>query len=146
MPWITPITDRIQEDVDFAKENQSSTSDLKGAWNISDINRIIDNTIYLRNLLFENGYNITIIEQSHIVESDIPYITSFIKVLKDNIKSLVDGFYSRGNPVIDYSQFPTFTMANNLEINLEITNSLLNSMIAELKYCGEPKCNDDIIL
>lgn len=146
MAWSIPITDRTQSDVDYALENQSSASDLKGAWNISDINRVIDNSIYLRDILISYGYDISFTDQTHLTEADIPYITSVIKVLKDNVKALVDGFYSSGNPTISYSALPNYTMANDLETNLVITKTLIENMIEEFVYCGTFYCGEDLIL
>ena len=51
MTWTTPITDRTFEDVKYAFENQNLSTDLKGAWNVSDTTRIINNMLYLRNLI-----------------------------------------------------------------------------------------------
>lgn len=146
MSWITPIIDRTQTDVDYAKANQNSSSDLKGAWNISDVNRIIDNTIYLRDILKNYNYDVGFDNQSHVTESDFPYILSFMKILKDNVNSVVNCFYKYNNPTINYSNTFNFNDANNIEINLNITNTLLENMINELLYSGEPYCSDTITL
>lgn len=146
MSWTTPITDRTEDDVTYALENQDSVSDLKGAWNISDANRVIDNSIYLRDLLNSYGYTVSFADQPHLTVSDFPYITSVIKLMKDNIQLLLDAFYTEGNPSLTYSQYANYNSANSMEINLDITNTLLENMIAELIYCGEPYSGDDIIL
>ena len=137
MAWTTPITDRTQADVTYAKANQNNVSDLKGAWNISDANRIIENTIYLKDLLIANGYPCSITNQALFVETDLPYVESKMKILKDNVQSVIDSFYKATNhPIIVYGMNFNYQNANDLELDLDLTNQLLQNMILELKYCG----------
>ena len=140
MAWTTPVIDRTQSDVDYAIANQNSASDLKGAWNVSDANRVIDNTLYLKELLNAQGYYFPYTAQSHITETDFPYKTSFVKVMKDNINNMVSAFYSSGNPVITYNTNPNYITANNMEINLKTTNELLILMIQSFRICGTFAC------
>lgn len=71
MTWITPITDRTQEDIEILKKyeligyNNLSESQkeiwrlgMRGALNATDLNRIEINTQYLANLLDVNGLEI----------------------------------------------------------------------------------------
>ena len=58
MSWSSPIFDRTLSDVEYAFQNQSSALNLKGAWNISDANRVIDNCKYLETLLNDLGYTV----------------------------------------------------------------------------------------
>lgn len=146
MAWIEPIIDRTQYDVLYAMQNQSSIEDLKGAWNVSDVNRIINNVNYLHGLLGIHGYNSTITPQSEFVISDLPYVTSKIKVIRDNINAIVNSFYKLGNPIIRYGDIFDYNDANSLEQNLKITNDLLESLILDLKYSGNFYSGEEIIL
>lgn len=145
--WDTPIVDRTQADVTTALSGQSNVSDNKGAWNISDANRVIDNSIVLRDILVKNGYNISFTNQPHMSMDDVPYMTSFMKVLKDNIMALVNGFYKlTESPTISYANYLNYTIANNMELNLNITNTLLENMINELDFSGEPTAGEQFYL
>ena len=45
--YITPITNRTQADVEYARQNQSDlTNKNKGAWNYTDCNRVCNNLKY----------------------------------------------------------------------------------------------------
>ena len=144
--WTTPITDRTANDVAYAKANQNESADLKGAWNISDANRVINNTIYLRDLLNQYGYTVEFDDQPLLTEADFPYRDSVIKVMKDNINAVVNAFYEFNNPTIMYGTTASYTGANTMEINLDITNTLLENLISNLLYCGEPYSGDTITL
>ncbi|MCL2814383.1 MAG: hypothetical protein FWD23_07270 [Oscillospiraceae bacterium] len=45
--WINPITDRALSDVQYARDNPGLSANLKGALNISDLNRISGNLIWI---------------------------------------------------------------------------------------------------
>lgn len=146
MAWIEPIIDRTQEDVLYAMANQGLDQDLKGAWNVSDVNRIINNINYLHSLLGFYGYNSTITQQNDFIMSDLPHVNSKIDVIRNNINTIINSFYKRNNPTIRYGDVFDFNDANTLEMNLKITNDLLESLIAELKYSGTFVSGQDIIL
>lgn len=145
--WDTPITDRTEADVISAISGQSNIADNKGAWNISDANRIIDNTIVLRDILISNGYNISFENQTHLLVEDLPYVTSVMRVMRDNIMALVNGFYKlTESPNISYASYLNYTLANNMELNLSITNTLLENMILDLQFTGEPTSGEQFYL
>lgn len=58
MPLITPITDRTQADVDYARAHPDSPTVNKGALNHQDLNRIESNCEYLASQLNHYGYNV----------------------------------------------------------------------------------------
>lgn len=140
MAFITPIVDRTAEDVLYAMQNQNSTSNLKGAWNISDVNRIIQNVNHLKTLLESEGYSITIIPQSNFVMADLPYVNSKIDILRNNVNAIVNAFHKLNNPSIRYGNILDYTDANTLELNLQITNNLLEGLISSYRYCGTFIC------
>ena len=136
MAWITPIIDRTQQDVLYALANQNSTDNLKGAWNISDVNRIINNIDYLNTKLLEQNYTSGVSTQNNFVMTDLPYVNSKIDIIRNNVNKIVDCFYKMNNPNIRYGTVFDYNDANTLEINLKITNDLLESLIALFKYSG----------
>ena len=146
MAWSTPIIDRTLEDVEFAKANQNYTTTLKGAWNVSDINRVINNTKHLSDLLNANGYPNTIKSQGTFVVTDLPYVNSVMDVVRSNVQAVVNCYYKSGNPTIKYGNTFDYNDANALEINLDITNKLLTSMIDAYKYCGTTVCGETDVL
>lgn len=146
MPWITPITDRTLNDVQYAFSNQNEVSDLKGAWNPSDINRVINNVEYVKTLLNSYGYYPSITSMPTFTESDLPYITSVMNVLRTNVSNIVTSFYQLNNPNIGFGSTFDYVDANSLEINLSITNQLLENMIALFKYSGTFYSGEDLIL
>jgi hypothetical protein len=66
--WIEPIFDRIQADVDFAlqqiqrwrDEGSSDITDLKGCFNVSDMNRIENDIQFLSDNLSDLYYFSTV--------------------------------------------------------------------------------------
>jgi hypothetical protein len=147
MAWSTPIFDRQLSDVEYAMLNQNSTSDLKGAFNISDANRIINNTIYLRDLLNLYGYDVEQFpNQTLLTETDLPHVNSVIEVMKSNIIKVVDAFYKDGNPEITYGNILDYISVNAMELNLNITNTFLESMIASVILCGNYISGQSILL
>lgn len=146
MAWITPIIDRTSVDVQFAFDNQNDASDLKGAWNISDINRVINNIEYLKTLLNSYGYFPSITTMTPFTESSLPYISTVMNVIRTNVINITNSFYKLNNPNIRFGAIFDYTDANNLEINLKLTNDLLESMIELFKYSGTFYSGEDLIL
>lgn len=136
MAWITPIIDRTLSDVQYAIANQNDVSNLKGAFNIYDIDRIINNVEHLKILLNEYGYFPVITPLPSLSEGDLPYLSTVIDVLRTNVENVVESFYQLNNPTIRYGNVFDYNDANSLEINLKITNDLFASMIASIKYAG----------
>lgn len=55
--YITPITDRTQSDVEYAKQNQADLENKnKGAWNYTDCNRVCNNLKYAAEYMYEQGF------------------------------------------------------------------------------------------
>ena len=146
MAYTTPIIDRTQADVLYAISNQNAVADLKGALNVSDVNRIINNSIYLRDLLEENGFYADFTDQTLFTQATLPHIHSKIDIIKDNINLLVTSFYQFNNPVLHYGNILDYADVNAMEENLKITNDLISALILELRLCGYTTCGEDINL
>ena len=146
MAWITPIIDRNQMDVIYALANQNSVMGLKGSWNISDVNRIINNIQHLNTKLAEQNYYPNTNNIPNWVMTDLPHVNSKVDIIRDNVNKIVYSFYKLNNPNIRYGTVFDFNDANALEINLKITNDLLESLIANYKYSGTFSSGEDLVL
>lgn len=146
MSWSTPIIDRTYDDVLYAIANQTATIDLKGAWNVSDANRLIDNIEYLKLRL--NDYQIypVITPMSYFIQSELPYSSTRISTLKNNIINLVNSYYKMNHPVIRMGRILDYTDANAMELNLKLTNDLFDSMVKLYKYSGTFNSGQSIVL
>lgn len=76
-----------------SEEQTSWNNGLKGAYNISDINRVNDAVVYLQQLLLSCGYNITVSVGTDLVYSDL-YNEEYCLNYLANIQHLIDGYYT----------------------------------------------------
>ena len=82
--WTTPVYDRTLSDVTEVKNNPLS-SNTKGAFNCSDLNRIENNTIYVANLFEEvYGFSLNLITKTNWSIEDIPTINE-INRIRNNV-------------------------------------------------------------
>lgn len=126
--WQTPIYDRTQADVDAAKQqlrewriSGGTIVDLKGCFNISDLNRIEQNTEFLKDLLNSRGYQIVITTKYDWKYSDIPLKADISRVI-NNIDAIHKAF-----PITDFVDLPE-TISNYETVNL------LEKALAKLYY------------
>ncbi len=55
--YITPITDRTQRDVEYARTHQADLKNKnKGAWNYTDMNRVCNNLKYAAEYMYEQAF------------------------------------------------------------------------------------------
>lgn len=73
--YITPITDRTRNDVEYARLHQNDlVNKNKGAWNYTDANRVCNNLKYAAEWMYDQGFLSTPYEisvKTNWVESDI---------------------------------------------------------------------------
>ena len=165
MAWLNPIIDRTEIDVNLIKQlsedikqigwsnaTQSQrddwNSDNKSCLNYSDLNRIQDNIIYLRDWLESTyGLNITIDDgyTTWILTSDI-FIENLNKI-RDNIVLLIEGSYSYPTtPIIEYNNPCDLDDVNDIERNLYDLYVILEQIPSMWKNCGTFTCGQNIIL
>ena len=121
--YITPITNRTQADVDYAKTHQNDlVNKNKGAWNYTDLNRICNNLKYATEYMYEQGFLLTPYslqmkldwKETDIVTYEI-LNTMIVQVMND-LKT-----YSRPDlqwyPVISITNMD-YSLANWLERNI----------------------------
>lgn len=118
-------------------------SNPKGAYNISDLNRVGNNMAYLADLLNSYGYAVGISPKTDWVVDDIPTQSQMSQLLAD-LQALEDSYYTlTSTPAPPASMAKLFWYdANNIEQILLDINMLLENMIAQFKfsdtfYCGE---------
>jgi hypothetical protein len=153
--WIKPIYDRTRGDVSQAagmtdKINRSGLGSLtaeervlwdagmKGAYNASDLNRVENNTQYVRDLLFLHGYVAHIVTKTNWVKEDYPYKTELERYL-GNIKMLIRRytlFPSSPRPPETMDNL-MYTGANAIERILYDITQIIPLMTSYKLYCGE---------
>ena len=143
--WITPVFDRTQSDVDFAKQkiaewiladitgNPIVVYDLKGCVNTRDLNRIEGNIKYLADKFTQYQYSTDTSSKSW-KDSGLPTDRDVSRILY-NVKSLLEVYHldtERSVPM-DMSQYYEI---NTIENNLSTIKKLLDCMVNSFKKCG----------
>ena len=138
MAYTTPIYDRTTANVTSAKTNQASSTNLKGALNISDLNRIELNIEYLQQQLLLRGYHVDLEgNKTNWLMVDYIYLTDIDRI-RQNVINLVASYY-------DYLATPTIVLGNDkllvgdindLEKVIFDINQILERMVAYFRYCG----------
>ena len=121
--YITPITNRTQTDVEYARQNQSDlTNKNKGAWNYTDCNRVCNNLKYAAEYMYEQGfltepYSMQI--KLDWKETDIITYETLNSMIVNNMNNLKT--YSRPDltwyPIASIANMD-YTLANGLERNI----------------------------
>lgn len=90
--YITPITDRKREDVDYARIHQNDlVNKNKGAWNYTDANRVCNNLKYAAEYMYDQGflsspYSMQI--KTDWTESDVMTYEQLNTMIVDNMNNL----------------------------------------------------------
>ncbi len=146
MAWITPVFDRTQDDVDFAiskiqewkDSGVTDTTDLKGCFNVSDLNRIEGNIRYLADSLSELYYFATLTTKTWD-RSGLPSITDVNRIV-DNTRNLILSF-SEHAPELPTTLL-TITDVNCIEENLYKVKEILDGMIISFMECDTFECGE----
>lgn len=136
------IFDRTQDDVDRVSylanlwtengftgtttELSEWVSDLKGAYNASDLNRVGSAVEYLTDTLYSMGYNVPTVPKDDWTETDIP-MQSQMDIYINNIHLLRDILPYVAPDAPDAPENLTYEQANNIE---EILYRLENVLLA----------------
>ena len=128
------IYDRTQEDVNYALNNPSSTSFLKGAYNYTDLNRIEEWCEYLSTQLTSFSYPVSITTKTDWTMADFPTASQMNRI-RSNVKKIKDAYYSFTS-VPSNLNLMTYSKANQLEKVLAEINSLFNNMRNWFVYSG----------
>ncbi len=153
MSWKEPVFDRTKADVDFAiaqiKEWKKATGsisfkNLKGCFNVKDMNRIESDLDYLNNLLEDYYYGKVDFEPKHWDSEGIPDITD-IKRLTNGLKERLKSFEGITNPKVP-EQLLDYKEVNDYEELLFKLKRAIETMEKCFKKCGTFKSGQNIFL
>lgn len=126
--WIEPIYDRTYGNVTSVQSNPDQTNP-KGCWNVTDINRIYNNTLYCAEWMLEkrivrSAPSLTLFDDGYWTTNRIPTKTD-IDALINNVRLLIN--LSSTNPAIA-NELPTiytstqinYVLANQIEYALDL--------------------------
>ena len=156
----TLVTDRTAEDLarwlelrDKGFANMTVTEQqewlsgtMKGAYNVSDLNRVGACLNYLYDRLYGAGYigySDIFTAKSNWNNSDIPTVADMTEYLR--AVSIIRNALARfpGTPIAPTNaRGLSFIQANEIEKILQSVDTAVNNMIAAYRYCGEPICGD----
>lgn len=150
------ITDRTQADVDYVArlartgwanmtetEKTAWTSDLKGAYNASDLNRVGNAVRYVAGRLEEAGYIVGVSPRIDWAESDIPTESDLTAYLADvsAIRGVLD-VPTEVPPVPGSMAELTYEEANDIERILLAVDDLITRMVNAYFYANEIHCGE----
>ena len=135
--WISPVFDRTQSDVDYAKaqiKSGENLSELKGCFNVTDINRIENNTRYIADRLNVLSYANTITTKVWDI-AGVPDVSEVARLI-NNVASLINAYYlPEGAPSLPNTLL-TFEQVNSLEKMLYMIKHLLDEEENQFRYSG----------
>lgn len=146
MAWIEPIFDRIQADVDFAlqqiqrwrDEGSLDITDLKGCFNVSDMNRIENDIQFLSDNLSDLYYFSTVNTKTWD-KASLPTVVDINRMI-ENTRILVLSICE------DAPELPTtlvtFTDVNCIEGILNKLKMILDDMTASFLECDTFECGE----
>lgn len=146
--WITPIFDRTRADVDYAlskieewRENGSTdVYELKGCLNVSDINRIENNILYLSDNLSKLYYFPHAVVRSWDSKG-LPDMGDVQRIIGNVLKIIAAYTQSSDAPDVPGTML-TFEQINDIEKNLYLIKGILDQMITSFRECGTFVCGE----
>lgn len=128
-----------------ADEKAEWDSGMKGAYNVTDLNRVGNAYKYLQNRLSEAGYlqGYEIIPKTDWKASDVPTTADFKRYIR-SVNSIRNALTTLRTtpPQLDETGGIDFQEANNLEQILFDTEYLLNQLQAIYHYNGDIYCGE----
>lgn len=150
----TLITDRTQADVDrvlylqskgfaamtTAEQNEFLT-DMKGAYNASDLNRIGEACAFVRDKEISLALPVSssLIIRTNWAFGEIPTSADLSNII-NTINALKSALSLTTPETPATLNQPTFEVANRLEEILVMCNTLCENIVATYVYCGQPYC------
>ena len=149
MAWVTPIYDRMMSDVKFAlqkieewrKSGATDTTDLKGCFNASDMNRIEQNIKYLSDELAKLYYFASVSIKTWD-RSSMPTKADVDRIIS-NVNKIITSYYQTSDAPALPSTLLTITDVNSLEKNLYKIKMILDGMIFSFRECDTFYCGED---
>lgn len=135
---VAALTARVSAGTETAAELAEWLSDLKGAYNASDLNRVGAAVSYVAGRLNGYGYAVTVTAKQDWTISDIPTQESMTAYLADVAALRVAiAVMASTPPTPDSASGLTWQEANNIEQILLDVDELLTRMAAAWFYSGE---------
>ena len=142
--WISPVKDRTQSDVNYAIsqiKSGNNLNELKGCFNVTDINRIENNVRYIADRLNVLKYTNTIETKSWDMYG-LPNVTEITRLI-NNVSKIINAYYRpEGSPNLPNTLL-TFTQVNDLEKILYMVKHLIDNEENEFRHCGTFNCGED---
>lgn len=155
--WMPVITDRTATDANRVRalrakgwkalspeEQEEWLSNLRGAYNASDLNRVGHNVDYLAEMLNNAGYVVEVEPKLNWIRSDEPTPEQMERYLLD-VKALKEAFYGT-TPLPESSDNMNYSDANNIEKLLEEIFTYINRMREGYRKCGTFRSGQGVIL
>ena len=118
--------------------------ELKGCLNLLDLNRIEGNIAFLAELMESYSYAPNI-HSKQWTRADIPNQNDMSRII-ENIRALMDAFYSPDNPPSLPTTMLSYTDINAIEENLYLIKQMLDVMQTSFKKVGTIKSGSTTIL
>lgn len=146
MAWETPIFDRTQADIDFARRKirewkssgDRNTTNLKGCFNTLDINRIENNIQFLSDNLSELYYFSTVTTKTWD-KSGLPTVDDINRLIRNTL-TIISSICE------DTPELPTTLLTiedvNCLELNINKLKMILDNMTASFLECDTFECGE----
>lgn len=142
--WISPVYNRTQSDVDYAIsqiKQGNSLSEFKGCFNVTDINRIENNSRYIADRLNVLKYTNTIETKSWDMYG-VPNVTNISRLI-NNVSKLMEAYYKPANSPALPTTLLTYEQVNSIEKILYMIKHLIDEEENEFRYCGTFNCGED---
>lgn len=141
--WISPIYNRTQADVDYAKAQiqlGNNSVGFKGCFTVTDINRIENNCRYIADrlnvLLYTNSITTKVWDMY-----GLPNITE-VKRLINNADALIKAYHQSPDAPALPETLLTYEQVNALERNLYLIKHLIDNEENEFRHCGTFNCGE----
>ena len=118
--------------------------DLKGCLNLLDLNRIEGNIVFLAELMESYSYAPNIHGKQWTI-ADMPTQNDMSRII-ENIRALIDAFYSPNNPPSLPTTMLSYTDINAIEENLYLIKQMLDVMQSSFKKVGTIKSGSTTFL
>ena len=142
--WMSPVQDRTQVDVDYAKARIQAgfnSSELKGCFNVTDINRIENNVRYIADRLNVLKYTNTVETKSWDMYG-LPNVTEITRLI-NNVSKLITAYYRPANSPDLPNTLLTYNQVNDLEKMLYMIKHLIDTEENQFRVCGTVICGED---
>lgn len=144
MAWQTPVFDRTQADVEYAKsqlEMGINNVAYKGCLNVTDINRIENDIQFLSDSL-SAIYYFSKLESKSWDRSTLPTISEVERII-GNIQVLIDSYCQTADAPPLPTTMLTYEHINSIEENLYMLKHLMDGMKNTYRQCGTFVCGEE---